>query len=135
LEPSRRLLQLLEPVAATLDVEDVGVVEQPVQDRGGHHLVAGQDRRPVPDALVGRDRDAPAAAAGGDQTEERLAWCRLMDSNPTLTVSALAPLLKERFEVEVHPRSIERALARVKKPVERPAAPAVLVTSERLLVG
>lgn len=36
-------------------------------------------------------------------------------ANRSLTSTAIVPLLKERFGVEVHPRSIERALQRLEK--------------------
>ena len=38
---------------------------------------------------------------------------RAMD--PSISASALVPLVKKRFEVDVHPRSIERALHRKEK--------------------
>ncbi len=37
----QRVLEVAEPVAAALDVEDVGAVEQAVEDGGGQDLVAG----------------------------------------------------------------------------------------------
>lgn len=39
-----------------------------------------------------------------------------LDHDPTLKASALARLIEARFHFQVHPRSIERALARKKKP-------------------
>jgi transposase len=39
----------------------------------------------------------------------------LRAADRSLTASALAPLVKERFGLEVHPRSIERALRRQEK--------------------
>lgn len=41
-----------QPEAATVDVNDVDVVEQPVEDGGGEDLVAGEDLGPVLDVLV-----------------------------------------------------------------------------------
>lgn len=41
-------------VAVAGDVDDVAVVEQPVEERGGHDLVAG-DVTPVLKALVGAE--------------------------------------------------------------------------------
>jgi hypothetical protein len=68
--PSRRvvgpLFEFAQPVAAAADVEDVAAVEQPVEDRGGEDLVAGQDLRPVADAFVRRDEDAAAPVAVGE---------------------------------------------------------------------
>ena len=51
----QRLLEVPEPVAAALDVEDMGAVEQAVEDGGGQDLVAGEELGPVADALVGGD--------------------------------------------------------------------------------
>jgi hypothetical protein len=54
------------PIAVAPDVDDVAAVEQPVQERGGHHLVT-EDPAPLLEALVrGQDRGgtlvAPLAA-------------------------------------------------------------------------
>lgn len=46
-----RLLLLAEPIAVSLDVEDVGVVQQPVQHRGGDDRVP-QDVSPFDEAFV-----------------------------------------------------------------------------------
>ena len=64
------VFEVTKPIAATLDVQDVSPVQQPIQDRGGQHLVPGQQLGPVPHALVGRDQDRAAAVAVGDQSEE-----------------------------------------------------------------
>lgn len=40
---------------------------------------------------------------------------RELQETPSLDSSALARRVRERFELEVHPRSIERALARLEK--------------------
>jgi hypothetical protein len=45
-------VQLAEPVAPAVDVDDVDVVEQPVEDRRRQDLVSDEDLRPVPDVLV-----------------------------------------------------------------------------------
>ena len=65
------LLQVAQPVAAALDVEDVAVMEQPVEDGGGQHLVAGQQLGPVLDALVGGDEDGASSVAVADEPEEQ----------------------------------------------------------------
>lgn len=49
------LLEVAQSVAAALDVEDMGAMQQPVEDGGGQHLVAGQQFGPVADTLVGGD--------------------------------------------------------------------------------
>ena len=59
------LFRIAKTIAAALDVQHVRPVQQPVQDRGGQHLIPGQKLGPVPHALVGRDQDrAPAVAVG-----------------------------------------------------------------------
>jgi len=57
--------------------------------------------------------------------EERMAFLeQALSANPELRARELAELLQERFEVGVHPRSIERALARrQKKRRKSPARP------------
>ena len=64
------MLEVAETVAAALDVEDVAVVEEPVEDGGGEDLVAGQEFGPVLDAFVGGDEDRAAAVAIGHEAEE-----------------------------------------------------------------
>ncbi|HYC00558.1 MAG TPA: hypothetical protein VEC57_15600 [Candidatus Limnocylindrales bacterium] len=49
----------------------MAIVQQPVQDRGGQHLVAGQDLRPLANPLVRRDQDAAALVAVGHQAKEQ----------------------------------------------------------------
>ena len=49
-------------------------------------------------------------------TEEVVTFLReALEEEPKLNAVALAGLLRERFDIAVHPRSIERALARQKK--------------------
>jgi hypothetical protein len=68
---SQRLFQVAEPVAAPLDVEDVGAVQEPVEDRGREHLVAGQQFGPVAHALVRGDQDRATPVAVGHEPEEQ----------------------------------------------------------------
>ena len=57
------------PVAVAADVDDAAAVEEPVQERNGHHLVA-EDPAPFLEALVrGQDRRS-AALAPIDELEE-----------------------------------------------------------------
>ena len=58
-----RLTLLSEPVALAADVEDVAVVQQPVQDGRGDDGVA-QQLAPFTEALVRCKDDAPAFVAG-----------------------------------------------------------------------
>ena len=50
------VLEVSESVAPPLDVDDVGFVQQPVEDGGGEGLISGQDLGPVAHAFVGRDQ-------------------------------------------------------------------------------
>lgn len=43
-------------------VEDVAAVQEPVEQRGDHHLVAGEDRRPDPPRPLLRPLLAPPRA-------------------------------------------------------------------------
>lgn len=66
--------------------------------------------------LAGLMRRRPGPRAGHKLTEEALSFIRAeLERNRSLSLVALAKLLQERFGTEVHPRSIERALARKKK--------------------
>src|SRR3982751_372610 len=56
------LALLLEPVALALDVDDRGVVEQPVEQRRGDDLVA-ENLAPAGEALVGGQQDRAALVA------------------------------------------------------------------------
>jgi len=50
-------------------------------------------------------------------TEEIVAFAeQVRESDPSLRSADLAALITERFAVSVHPRSVERALARVRHP-------------------
>ena len=64
------LFEVAEPIAATLDVEHVTVVQQSIEDGGGEDLVAGEHLGPVADALVGGDQDAAALVAVAHHREE-----------------------------------------------------------------
>lgn len=68
---SQGLLQIPQSVAAALDVDDMCVVQQPVQNGGGQRFVTGQQLAPVAHALVSRDQDRATAIAVGHQPEEQ----------------------------------------------------------------
>ena len=55
----------------TFDVDDRRVVQQPVEDRGGDHLVA-EDLTPAGQALVGRDQDRPPLVAPRHQLKKQV---------------------------------------------------------------
>lgn len=58
------------PPAVASDVDDVAPVQQPVQQRGRHHLVA-QDPSPFLEPLVGGDDRQGVLVAPSDQLEEQ----------------------------------------------------------------
>ena len=57
------------PVAVAPDVDDVAAVEEPVQERGGHHLVM-QDLAPALKALVRGQHGRGTLVAPVDELEE-----------------------------------------------------------------
>src|SRR5262249_39056841 len=66
-----RGLELAEPIAATLDVQHVAAVQEAVEQRRGHDLVASQDLGPLLHGLVGRDHRAAALVAIAHHAEEQ----------------------------------------------------------------
>ena len=64
-------LEIAQPVASALDGEDMGAMEQAIEDGGGQHLVAGKQFGPVADALVGGNPHgaAPEAEIGAGSCE------------------------------------------------------------------
>src|SRR3954454_23959324 len=81
------VFEVTKTIAATLDVQDVSPVQQPIQDRGGQHLVPGQQLGPVSHALVRRDQDRAATVAVGDQPEEE---ARLRSGHRVEAVSSMS---------------------------------------------
>lgn len=77
--------ELQQPIAPPVDVDDMSVMQQPVEDRGGEDLVVGGERRPVPHVLVRRQDDAAAPVARGDRAE--IAWHEMsfLDAVPSKT--------------------------------------------------
>lgn len=68
------------------------------------------------EGLVGLVPDKPGPKEGHKLTEEIVdSLERLADEEPALRAQDLAGRLRERFSVEVHPRSVERALGRRRK--------------------
>ena len=66
----QQVLVFTHPVAVAADVDDVAVVQQPVDERCGHDLVA-EHAAPFLEALVGRQHRRRALVAGVDQLEEQ----------------------------------------------------------------
>ena len=67
-----RLLVFRAAVALAFDRDRLGVMQQPVQQRGGQGRIAGKDARPVLKGDVGRQDDRAAFVAFGDDLEEQL---------------------------------------------------------------
>ena len=65
-------VDLSEPVAAAVDVDDVYVAQQAVEDRGGEDLVAGEDLGPVAHVLVGGEADRALLVARAHEAEEEV---------------------------------------------------------------
>ena len=61
---------LAHAVAAAADVDDVTVVQEPVDERNGHDVVA-QDLAPLLEAFVGRQHRGCALIAPVDELEEK----------------------------------------------------------------
>ncbi|MEQ8993950.1 MAG: hypothetical protein RLO46_19215 [Pseudomonadales bacterium] len=64
------LLEIAQPVAEALDVENATVVQESVEDGRRQHLVAGEDFGSGIDALVGRVQQCALLVAVRDETEE-----------------------------------------------------------------
>src|SRR5438034_11679841 len=60
-----------EAVALALERDHGGVVDEPVDQRGGDHRVA-EDLAPLFEAAVGGDDDRAAFVAAGDEREEQV---------------------------------------------------------------
>ena len=60
---------LTHPVAVAVDVDDMAVVQQAIDERSSHDLVA-QDLAPLLEALVGRQHSGCALIAPVDELEE-----------------------------------------------------------------
>jgi transposase len=68
------------------------------------------------DGLEGLVPDKPGPKEGHKLTEDIVDFlARLADEEPALGSPDLVGRLRERFDVEVHPRSVERALGRRRK--------------------
>jgi hypothetical protein len=69
---SSALLGLLEPIALAFQGEDLGAVEQPIDD-GAHATGIGKDLIPFTEQLVGRQENGTALlVATGDDFEEQI---------------------------------------------------------------
>ena len=64
-------LAVLQPVGVALEGDDFGVVDEPVDHRGGDGVVA-EDLAPAGEVLVAGDDQAGSFVAGEDQLEEQV---------------------------------------------------------------
>ena len=62
---------VFEPVGVALDVDDFGVVDEPIDHGGGDGVVA-EDFAPAAEGLVRGHDDGGAFVAGGDELEEQV---------------------------------------------------------------
>ena len=63
---------LAQPIARALDLDDDGMVEQPVEQRGGDDGIA-EDVAPFGEAAVGGEDHGALFVAGVDELEEEIA--------------------------------------------------------------
>ncbi len=98
---------LIEGEAATQAAADFGF------SRTAYYQILASFRRA---GLPGLIPDRPGPHGAHKLTEEVVEFLESrLAEDQTLPVSALVTLLRQRFELVVHPRSVERALARGKK--------------------
>ena len=69
---SEEAVDFSKSVAATVDEDDVDVVQQAIEDRGGEDLIAGEDLRPVAHVLVRGEDDRAFLVARAHQAEEEV---------------------------------------------------------------
>ena len=79
-----QVFEVTQSVAPTLDVDDVGLVQQPVEDGGGERFVASHQLGPVADGLVGGDERGATAVTIGDQPEEQAGFLASHGLEPEL---------------------------------------------------
>ena len=77
--PQATAALFFQPVAVAADRYDMAVVQQPIEDRRRHHLVAvgeafseGVHLIPLLHGAAGADQDAALLVAAGDQLEEQV---------------------------------------------------------------
>jgi hypothetical protein len=71
------LALLFQSIAVALDHQGVTVVQEPIENGGGQDFIA-ENGAPLRDQLIGRDQQAAALVASGDELEEEM---RLRRSN------------------------------------------------------
>ena len=60
------------PIARTLDLADIGVMQKPVEQRGGKRGVVVEDFRPAFERPIGAHQDGAALVALGDDLEQQV---------------------------------------------------------------
>src|SRR5690606_6971810 len=87
-------------VALAADVDDVGVVEQAVEDGACDHRVAAEDLAPGTEAFVAGQDDAATFVAARDHLEEQIAL-ELVERTPSPNWSGhLGEVMLNLFEEE-----------------------------------
>lgn len=75
---------------SALDVQDVAAVEEPIEQGGGHDLIARQHSRPVFHRLVCGDQEAATLVAVGNDPEDEVASARLSGWKQTSSMISTA---------------------------------------------
>jgi hypothetical protein len=60
------------PITRTLDLADIGVMQKPVEQRGGERGVVVEDFRPGFERPIGAHQDGAALVALGDDLEQQV---------------------------------------------------------------
>lgn len=110
------------PVAPPADVEDMAAVEEPIEDRGGEHLVAGPPRLPsAPAGIAPRSR----ARRAGAQSPASRPLARQAPRSSSLPPSAAgAPSRPPVGSVEHRPQEeVRKRSCPLSRSVLRPATP------------
>ena len=80
----QKAVELPQPVAAAVDVDDVHVMQEAVEDGSGQDLVAREDLRPVAHVLVGGQDDRALLVAGRDEAKEEIGLLPVQGPEPDL---------------------------------------------------
>ena len=68
----QKAVELPEPIAPPVDVDDMHVVQEAVEDRGGEDLVTCEDLWPVAHVLVRGQDDGALLVPGAHEPEEQV---------------------------------------------------------------
>jgi len=85
------------PEAGALDLTDIGVVQKPVEQRGGEYGVVVEDFRPAFERAIGTHQDGATLVALGDDLEQQVG-AELVDRQ----VPDLVHDDERRFQIALH---------------------------------